>query len=246
MRRTRTLADYTSGILTVTSPAPCIENDAREAPTQCRFVASRRLSGRLLVTSRGGGGLWTSILFECCVCERWSGRWTSPGRVSYGPVSRRESGVVLVHSAGGLVLSSVMRGSKAYGSKYLSRTAVGAQTGICDLERQSDRDGAPGGGGCFRRCWRGRGEAGVTVRGRIMASEIAGSGRVAEVHESTLAWTGAAVVAVGSCGPRPVLCGGAAVGAQTRRCDCRSPLRSSPTTPEASSSGTGSSITVGS
>ena len=39
-----------------------------------------------------------------------------------------------------------------------------------------------------------------------MASEIAGSGRVAEVHESTLAWTGAAVVAVGPCGPGPVLC----------------------------------------
>ena len=73
----------------------------REAPTQCRFVASRRPPRRLLVTSRGdvswrrlvetsrgGGGLWTSILFECCACERWSA-WTSPGRISVD-VSPRE------------------------------------------------------------------------------------------------------------------------------------------------------------
>ena len=34
----------------------------------------------------------------------------------------RHSIWVLLHSAGGLVLSSVMRGSKAPGSKYLPRT----------------------------------------------------------------------------------------------------------------------------
>ena len=36
-------------------------------------------------------------------------------------MSPRESGVVVVHGVGGLVLSSVMRGSKAPGSKYLPR-----------------------------------------------------------------------------------------------------------------------------
>ena len=44
-----------------------------------------------------GGGARTSILFECCVSEGWSG-WTSPGRLSVD-VSRRESGGVLLHCA---------------------------------------------------------------------------------------------------------------------------------------------------
>ena len=57
---------------------------------QC--LACGRSRGRGLV----GGWSWASILFECCVCERWSG-WTSPRRVSVD-VSPRESGGVLLHS----------------------------------------------------------------------------------------------------------------------------------------------------
>ena len=72
----------------------------REAPAQDRFVVSRRPPRRLLVASRGdvsrGVELWTSILFECCVCDGLS-RWTPPGRVSVD-VSPRESGGVLLHT----------------------------------------------------------------------------------------------------------------------------------------------------
>ena len=70
--------------------------------------------------SRGRGVVDVHTISSGVVSGGWAG-WTSPGRVSYGPVSRRESGVVLLHSVGGLVLSSVMRGSKAPGSKYLPR-----------------------------------------------------------------------------------------------------------------------------
>ena len=78
------------------------------APTHCRyrFVASRRV----VETSLGGvswgrlvgGGLWTSILFECCVCEG-SDSDLSPREGLYGPVSRGESG--LLHRVGGCILS---------------------------------------------------------------------------------------------------------------------------------------------
>ena len=77
----------------------------RDAPTQCRFVAS----GCVVETSLGGvswgrlvgGGLWTSILFEYFVSGAWSG-WTSPGsdRVSVD-VSRGGSGL-FSHCVGGM------------------------------------------------------------------------------------------------------------------------------------------------
>ena len=63
--------------------------------------------------------MWTCVKFECCVCEGWSG-WTSPGRVSVD-VSRRESGGVVLHSMWGDACCLAERGSKAPGSKYLSR-----------------------------------------------------------------------------------------------------------------------------
>ena len=56
-----------------------------KALTQCRFVASLRPQRRRLATFRGRGAIWTSTLFGCCVCERWSGWRTSPGRVCMDP-----------------------------------------------------------------------------------------------------------------------------------------------------------------
>ena len=56
-------------------------------------------------------------------------------------VSRGESGAVLLHCVGGLVLSSVMRGSKAPGSKYLP-VVKGEDLDSCSVGQQ-DQDLPP-------------------------------------------------------------------------------------------------------
>ena len=87
------------------------------------YVRSRRLLVVCVVDegSRGRGGLNTCVKFECCV--GWSGwSYLRGGSRTWTRVPKRESGeVLLVHCVGGGMLSSVMRGSKAPGSKYLPR-----------------------------------------------------------------------------------------------------------------------------